>query len=228
MARRQELKIFLSCALIVACMCMSINSYAWWYFPKPTSTPRPIPTAKPTPKPIPTSTPKPVIITDVGSRFITREDWGASAPTGEMLENIPYRVSIHHTAILQNPFKTLEMKMLETQSWHQADSRQPDISYHFFIDFRGDIAEGRELKYMIVPSAGYDGSGLIHITLEGDFTQESPNNKQIDSLVRLIRLLRHTHEIEIEEIKGHKDFVSTTLCPGNLYIMLSQIRDEVQ
>lgn len=110
----------------------------------------------------------------------------------------------------------------------QADSRQPDISYHFFIDFRGDIAEGRELKYMIVPSAGYDGSGLIHITLEGDFTQESPNNKQIDSLVRLIRLLRHTHEIEIEEIKGHKDFVSTTLCPGNLYIMLSQIRDEVQ
>lgn len=174
--------------------------------------------------------PKPpelVVVPGADLRFITREGWDARAPTGGMSNNTPYRISIHHTAILQEPSKAIEIKMREMQSWHLKKG-QPDISYHFFIDYKGTIAEGRELRNEVAPSAGYDGSGIIHITLEGDFTQEPVNDLQIDSLTRLLRFLRRLYDISPEAIQGHKDFTSETVCPGTLYEFLPQIRDEVK
>lgn len=204
---------------------MGSFAYAWWW-PYSTPTPKPIATPKPTPIPTPkpTPTPSPVPIqTSVGSRVIVRSDWGAIPPLRVSPTLYATKIVIHHTAFLRDTTKSLEEKVLFLQKFHQTERGFDDIAYHFFIDMYGNIAEGRPLYSQLVHPI-YNASEMVHIVLEGDFTREAPTLAQIDSLFRVLELVRHIYPIEQREIYGHKDFM-TTLCPGTLYEYLPMLRE---
>ncbi len=118
------------------------------------------------------------------------------------------------------------------QDFHMDGRGWEDIAYHFFIDANGDIAEGRRLSrkgnITTVPDREVDISGLINISLEGDFTQADPTPEQLESLNHLVCWLSNIYQIPATRIYGHKDYYSGTECPGRLEEMIPGIRESVE
>lgn len=151
--------------------------------------------------------------------------------------NSPRHITVHHTASPQKEALTIEKKMRNLQTFSQGESRLdsgknkpawPDVPYHYYIAVDGQIAEGREVKYVGDTNTDYDPSGHVLIVLEGNFQTKQPSAGQIDSLVALAAWLSKKFEIPTIEIKGHSDYASTA-CPGvNLISMLPNIRRRVE
>lgn len=87
-----------------------------------------------------------------------------------------------------------------------------DIGYHYLIDWRGRIWEGRRLE-KVGANVRNNNPGLIGIALMGDFMQQKPTPEQLRSLKQLIGWLMATYKIPPQAIRGHGDIVETD-CPG--------------
>lgn len=165
--------------------------------------------------------------------YLSRADWGANDPVLEMQAHEPSRITIHHTAVRQNPDQTLTQKMRGLQEFSQtrselADGRikEPwaDIPYHFYVDLHGVVAEGRSLRYSGDSNTPYDPSGHILIVLEGNFEEEEVTAEQRQTLDRLVQHFGARYDVPAERLASHKDFADT-LCPGeNLYDELPRLR----
>ena len=172
----------------------------------------------------------------VRPKILSRQDWGAKEPVGKMQLNSPRHITVHHTASPQKESVTIEKKMRNLQIFSQSENRldsgevKPswaDVPYHYYIAFDGQIAEGRDVKYVGDTNTDYDPSGHILIVLEGNFETEQPSARQTDSLVALAAWLSKKFDISTLEIKGHNDYASTA-CPGiNLKNMLATIRQRI-
>lgn len=157
-----------------------------------------------------------------GPSILSRQEWGAYPPSGEMKKLRPSYITIHHTATLQKKGISLEQKMKDLQIFSQSPDevspgkfRQawPDIPYHFYIDCNGRIAEGRELRYVGDTNTDYDPAGHILVVLEGNFEIEKPGAEQMKSLYQLVGWLAREWKIDPARIKGHRDYAETQ-CPG--------------
>lgn len=155
-------------------------------------------------------------------KILLRQEWKAKDAIGKMQPNIPQHITIHHTASPQKEGITIEKKMQNLQNFSQSESRLasgrnkpawPDVPYHYYIAVDGQIAEGRDIKHVGDTNTDYDPGGHILIVLEGNFEQEQPSSKQLESLFELVALLSTNFEIPPSEIKAHNDYASTA-CPG--------------
>ncbi|HET9982334.1 MAG TPA: peptidoglycan recognition family protein [Longimicrobiales bacterium] len=168
--------------------------------------------------------------------FVTRQAWGARPPTTAMKPHTPTRITIHHTATRQDTTRSIEAKMRALQEFSQTEGTLagggvhhawPDVPYHYYIDVRGRIAEGRESMFAGDTNTTYDPTGHLLIVLEGNFEAEQPTPAQLRALNALLLWAEDRWHIPPREIYGHKDFASTA-CPGaNLYRLLPQLREGV-
>lgn len=154
--------------------------------------------------------------------ILSRQQWNASPPIGGMKKLEPLYITIHHTATLQKKEMPLEEKMRALQRYCQNPAQLdagttreawPDIPYHFYINYDGQIAEGRELGYVGDTNTDYDVTGHMLVVLEGNFEIEKPTSEQMKSLYELVGWLALQWKIDPSKIKGHKDYVITQ-CPG--------------
>ncbi len=167
---------------------------------------------------------------------MSRDDWGAARPTFGMTAQTPRRITIHHTATLQDGSRTTAQKVRALQQFSQrADTlgngrpkrAWADIPYHFYIAPDGVIAEGRNVRFEGDSNTNYDLSGHVQIVLEGNFEEETPSAAQIASLTSLAVHISSTWRISSANISGHQD-QAPTLCPGkSLYSLLPEIRQSV-
>jgi hypothetical protein len=168
-----------------------------------------------------------------GTRFVPRAAWGAHAPVLPMTEHVPNRLTIHHTATIQNPARTIEAKMAGLQAFSQRDDslaggkKKPawaDVPYHYYVAVDGAVAEGREWRYAGDTNTEYNPAGHLLVVVEGNFetdTLTSAQRRTLDALVPA--LARHFH-IAGSMLGGHRDFANTQ-CPGrNLYAELPRLR----
>lgn len=168
--------------------------------------------------------------------IVSRKKWKAKDPVGKAKDHTIRTITIHHTATLQNQKLTIEKKMQNLQSFSQNAGRlasgktKPawfDIPYHYYIDFEGTIAEGREIKYVGDTNTEYDPTGHALIVLEGNFETEEPSAKQKESLEKLTAWLAMKWKVPASEIKAHNDYAKTA-CPGaNLKKLLPALREKV-
>ncbi len=143
------------------------------------------------------------------------------------------RITIHHTAVKQNPERTLAQKLTSLQKFSQnpgtlgsgkSKPAWPDVPYHYYIDCHGNIGEGRELQYVGDTNTEYDPTGHALIVLEGNFEEEEPTAAQLAAVRQMIAWLAARFEVPAERIGGHKDFAGT-LCPGkNLHALIPELR----
>jgi hypothetical protein len=169
-------------------------------------------------------------------KVLSRQEWKAKDAIGKMQLQTPQRITIHHTASPQKEGLTIEKKMQTLQNFSQSESRLasgrnkpawPDVPYHYYIAVDGQIAEGRDIKYVGDTNTDYNPSGHILIVLEGNFENEQPSSKQLESLIELVAWLSANYEIPVSEIKAHNDYASTA-CPGvNLKNALPTLRQKV-
>ena len=113
-------------------------------------------------------------------------------------------IAIHHS---QNRKGFQEIKDL-----HVHEYKWDDIGYHFVIDKKGDILNGRNIEKIGAHVHGYNDDS-VGICLIGNFDIEIPNKEQINSLLKLINELKSKYDIK--EIKMHRDFPNANkTCPG--------------
>jgi hypothetical protein len=82
-----------------------------------------------------------------GIRVYTREDWGAQPPRMAYSDLGPIRsVVIHHGGPVGAPRRTkaaASQTCRDWQAYHQNTNRWSDIGYHYLVDARGRLYEGR-------------------------------------------------------------------------------------
>lgn len=168
------------------------------------------------------------------ANVIPRSDWGAKDPIIEPgrdytpintpLDQYYNTIVIHHSGNENN-----EMTVQELQEEHQGEDNKADIGYHFAIDPKGNIYEGRPIgirgahverantgKIGIVLLGDYDssdaglgwGSALLEVS-DSELTCES-----VMALRNLVHQLVATYGIDY--LGGHNDVNCERFCPGDM------------
>lgn len=168
-----------------------------------------------------------------GLTILSRADWSANPPVAVMKSHQPGRITIHHTATLQKPGRSLKDKLQALQKFSQhegqlGDGRPkpawPDVPYHFYIDCQGKVAEGRDVNFVGDTNTAYDPSGHVLVVLEGNFEEEPVTDAQWTALTSLVNWLAARYHVRPADVQGHKDFARTA-CPGkNLQVRLPKLR----
>lgn len=165
--------------------------------------------------------------------MLTRSEWHARPPVGAMRTQTITRITIHHTGERSRPDLTLDRKMLALQTFSQRDERMsdggmhhawPDVPYHYYIDTKGNLAEGRDWHFAGDTNTSYDPAGHLLIVLEGNFNQELPTPEQLATLRTMVSWASAHWHVPADSLAGHRDFAKTD-CPGNnLYPQLGSLR----
>ncbi|BCL31381.1 peptidoglycan recognition family protein [Streptomyces aurantiacus] len=199
-----------------------------------------------------------------GVAYLSRAAWGADEslrfkPDGT--ENTPtayypfQTLTVHHTATVNDdadPAATVRA----IYQLHAITNDWGDIGYHFLIDEKGRIYEGRYSGKDGAPAHDADGnlvtafhvggfnSGNLGIALLGNLMEQGPTDAARGALTRLVRALTRLHGVdpeakvtytnpinattkEVDEISGHRDWLSTE-CPGEvMYAELAALRKAV-
>ncbi len=153
--------------------------------------------------------------------ILPRSAWDARAPDQSALVPMrkPFRVTIHHTAILSpsRSEKAAATQIYQIQGGHQKSDGWADIGYHYLVDPAGRIWEGRPIVWQGAHAGGDNNRGNIGVCLLGRFLRgadgQAPTAEQVTSLERLLRWLCSNHGIPSGSIYFHRRFKATE-CPG--------------
>jgi hypothetical protein len=166
---------------------------------------------------------------------ISRAEWGAQDPVLDLPRHRIRQITIHHTGTRQSFIRPFFDKLRGLQSWSQREDKlaggrdKPkwaDIPYHFYIDWRGQIAECRPAWMPGDTNTSYDTRGHLLIVLEGSFPTDLLRPAQKRSLFSLTRYMAARHQVAPNRIKGHVDYApGETSCPGSTaYELLPSLR----
>ncbi len=195
----------------------------------------------PTPTQAPTLTP---LVPTGQVILIPRSAWGAAEPSvspdghgehgpydaitnpdgwlvyDQPIETVLNQVIIHHSAL------PLTDGPLEIQRLHTEEKGFADIGYHFLINEKGQLFEGRSLQVRGAHTYGANYASL-GICLLGNFEEIQPAPVQLAVLKILLPDLISRFPL-ISRLAGHRDYnPGITLCPGaNLYPLLPDIANE--
>lgn len=149
--------------------------------------------------------------------ILPRSAWNALDPK-PFKTHMPERITIHHEGEYLDPNADAADKIKKTQAWCMGKDRNwSDIPYHFLIDLKGNIYEGRNVYTAGETNTTYDPSGHLLLTCMGNFEEQELPEVQLNALIKLAAYCCEKYQIDPETIKGHKDYAET-LCPGkNLY-----------
>lgn len=155
---------------------------------------------------------------------LPRSAWGAAAPkSAPPAMSRATRITVHHdgAAVFREYDRAATVRKLQgIQRYHQEAKGWGDIAYHFVIDRKGRIWEGRPLSQ----TGAHAGSaaaneGNIGILLLGNFDVQVPSGAQTESLRRLLEALCRSRGIPRSRVLGHGDMrrecgLGATNCPG--------------
>jgi hypothetical protein len=152
-----------------------------------------------------------------------RLEWGALPFNTAKLDLVGGRwekITVHHSdevgALVFNGTMAQSAQAVRSiQRQHLKGNRWGDIGYHYLIDARGRIFEGRPLKWQ----GAHAGDGVknrrnLGICLLGNFNRHTPSAKARVALRGLLEDLRKIHSIPRAKVYVHSEFTSTE-CPGH-------------
>lgn len=175
---------------------------------------------------------------------IPRSDWARLPPDEGCTKGFYHSerktvqfIGIHHDGSSKATLKSILYYHIRTKGWG-------DIAYHYIIDKKGRIYEGRSLDRAsdtnkIFNSYGEEKlSGIINILIAGnyDFQKIRADSPQIKSAKILVSYLYLKYpSVTLDSIRGHRDFItdseyakSLITCPGkNMYSPVNII-DEIK
>ncbi len=148
---------------------------------------------------------------------------------------------VHHTAVrVEGDSRPGAERMQAIYQYHSQTKGWGDIGYHYVIDEKGFIFEGRAGGAGVVGGHAWcNNVGTIGISLMGNFEQEQPSQTQVKSLQWLLDLLANQYSIDLTRnttyhgksmppVVGHRDLLSTT-CPGYyMYGVMDQVRSHLR
>lgn len=178
----------------------------------------------PRPRPRETRTTAPPPRKRTAPAIVGRKSWGArNTRRNVRAMGRATRITIHHTGEENLDASTRSecvayLKRLQSHS--QGNRGMADVPYHYLIDERGNIYEGRPMRYQGAhagsPKANANNIG---IALIGNFESGRPQRQQLDSLASFVITLRERHGIPASRVYGHGELkriegLPYTDCPG--------------
>ncbi len=154
--------------------------------------------------------------------ILSRKQWKAAKPSGQMQDQRPLGIVVHHTGTPQNRTKSLERKMRDLQSFSQSREKLkngpwkpawPDVPYHFYIAADGRIAEGRDIRFAGDTNTDYKTQDLIQVALEGNFEETRVADRQKEALFSLLAWLMTEYRLSGDRLFSHSELAQTA-CPG--------------
>lgn len=152
---------------------------------------------------------------------IARETWEALPPMKRYVHHEIKQITIHHQGVVFTDAKRAPERMRAMQKFHRSEEKNfGDVAYHFVIDPKGNIYQGRPTWAVGETGTDYDPTGHLLVCLMGDFEKQQPTEPQIDGLARLLAWATRELKVDPATIQGHRDVAHTT-CPGkNLYAVV--------
>ena len=177
---------------------------------------------------------------------VSRDEWGADPPQGQLYWYTVTHLCLHHTASVSDwgsqGFDECAARVRAIQAYHMGLG-WVDIGYNFLVCKHGLVWEGREGGDDVVGT--HDGSnwGSMGASCMGYFHppyNHEPTYEMLNSLAELYAWKCDHRDIEpfgygwyygygasMDNIYGHRQ-VGATACPGDiLFPMLPEIRQEV-
>lgn len=172
-------------------------------------------------------------------RVYTRAEWGARATSAGQIIAAPDHIVVHHTASDNTTDYSLDQAYALSR-WIQdlhIDNGWGDAGQQLTISRGGYVMEGRHNSLPAVESGqnvfGAQCRGhndhTIGIENEGLYTSQDTTVALFNSLVQTCAWLCVAYNLDPHAaIVGHRDYVSTTECPGDvLYSRLPELRNRV-
>lgn len=157
--------------------------------------------------------------TEFEKKIIKIEQWGGT-PANDSLarKQTITKITLHHQGE-SFPEGTDPIQYLRNlQSWSRKVKHWIDIPYHYIIDLKGNVYEGRKIDYAGDTNTEYNPMGHALIEVVGNFEEVEPNQLQLDAIVKTMAWLALKYHVPVDSIRSHKDYSSQTVCPGkNLY-----------
>jgi tetratricopeptide (TPR) repeat protein len=160
-----------------------------------------------------------------GVTVLPRVAWNAKVARAKDLEPMTrvHRVTVHHSGEVTNVGNETDVANLlrAIQNTHQNGERYADIGYHFLIDARGRIWQGRDLRFQGAHAGnGALNAGNVGVCLLGDFDKQSLPVAQAKALVAVLDALRKRYGVRRENVYGHGEIrklggIGGTECPGD-------------
>lgn len=135
----------------------------------------------------------------------------------------------YDTVVIHHSGNGGENNPAEIESQHMGSKGYDDIGYHFMIDLKGKIFEGRHLAYKgsHVQAAN---TAKIGVLMMGDFehqwwdSDDDPTVAQTASLGKLVGALKAILPT-LAKLGGHRDYKPSTECPGGeMYKLIPALR----
>ncbi len=147
---------------------------------------------------------------------------------------------VHHTAqSLDGDLRSGVERMRAIYQYHGQNRGWGDIGYHYVIDEKGQIYEGKAGGDFVIGGHAYcNNTNTISVAMMGNFDVSKPPQVQMQSLQWLLKRLADRYRIDVSKavqyhgiqlpaIVGHRQLVSTD-CPGEyVWRTLDQVRDHV-
>ena len=151
-------------------------------------------------------------------KIVRRADWGWLPLENSKEEAVITKITIHHGGVEFTEDKDPVKSIQNLQKWSRAEKQWIDIPYHFMIDLNGNIYETRPINYPGDTNTEYNPMGHALVEIMGNYEIQEFTKVQQESLVNIIAFLAKEFSVPLSEIKTHKDYSPTTLCPGkNVY-----------
>ena len=125
-------------------------------------------------------------------------------------------IILHHSATARD---TTTFESIKNN--HINKKKLSDIAYNYLIEGDGEYNAGRREGICGAHCrARINGISMnyqsIGICLTGDFREEKPSKEQLQTLRMLLKDIRNRYDIPVENILGHKETGSSTVCPADL------------
>ncbi len=185
--------------------------------------------------------PAPPIASAIGDlRVLPRSAWSSvHGPVSDKINpmNGVRHITVHHEGWTvvdfedqANTIDRLEkIRGAHTRSVRDGGRGWSDIGYHFIIDRAGRIWEARNLKYQGAHVSACNENNLGIMCL-GNFDEQTPSQKQLNSLVLALKTFKAEYRVPMGEIFTHQEWKkrcpsTNTKCPGrNLQAQMAGIR----
>ncbi len=152
--------------------------------------------------------------------LLRRNEWASDSPkVWLMREGGSYdRITIHHQGGRPSISRVKNSVISEIDAIYGGHCRKHygDIAYHFIIDYAGCVWEGRSLAYEGA-HVSHQNKNNLGVLVLGNFEEQTPSTESLESIDKLVGVLRGRFGVKRHRVYGHRD-IGSSLCPGkNLY-----------
>lgn len=155
-------------------------------------------------------------------KIISRKSWGARPGQRSNMNasgNRYTRITVHHSADTISPHLDGSLgsssdAVRRLQKYHMTNEGYGDLGYHFMIDPKGRLFQGRELTWQGAHAGDFEkNKANIGICLLGNFDMDRPTRAALRTLEKTLKSLRSKYRISNRSVYGHLD-LKNTRCPG--------------